>query len=123
MRFIFVIAGLLFGSSAFADTFPCMGDCMILPNLCFNGNCMISQQPIYDDTPLGKAMVICDRHFKQDVVTTTSPTIVYEKDWQSCFKIRALWETTETARRQREAAEQEKRDLEFVKKIAGEAHE
>ena len=82
-----------------------------------------SHPQTYDNSDLGKAMAICDRH-KQPTgmvfdVLPPQAEYAYESAWQTCNAVAEKWAKTETARKQREAEEQEKRDLEFVKKVAG----
>jgi hypothetical protein len=75
----------------------------------------------YDDTPVGKAMSLCSKHEIWSSIQTDPPSLpTHEPEWTPyCEKVRSIWENSETARKQHEAAEQEKCDLEFVKGVAG----
>ena len=73
---------------------------------------------------IDKAHDICLKHrHETGKLFGTGPYISdyeYENGWGACTKIEVPWSQSESARRQREAAEQEQRDRAFVAKVAGE---
>lgn len=76
----------------------------------------------FDDSDVGKAMTICEKHrYVAPFIFDTSPPMQsyeYEEGWKACVAVRAKWDQTEPARLAKEAEEQEKRDKDFVTKIA-----
>lgn len=73
---------------------------------------------------LDKAMSICRHHqtpsTMQYATNPPSPVIEYESDWKACVAVETKWWQSEQGRKDRERIEQEKRDKEFVERIAKE---
>lgn len=115
---ITVVGAVVFGvpmALAWADSMPNLGGCL------FDGD-TLTIAPVYDDTPVGRAMALCARHEVPNGIAYPEgghPPYPHANGWEeACAKLARMWETTETAKRQREAVEQEKRDLEFVNGVA-----
>lgn len=134
---ITVVGAVVFGVPIVLAWADCMGapGCgndgfgpSMLPGNCFNGTCIPNYgipdygTRVYDDTPVGKAMALCARHEVPNGIAYPEgghPPYPHANGWEeACAKLARMWEGSETAKRQREAVEQEKRDLEFVNGVA-----
>lgn len=74
---------------------------------------------MYDNTTdLGRAMNICEAHVMETATLPVIPTPV--PGWEACSKVKVLWEKSEEARQMKQQEEDERLELDFVKKVAGE---
>lgn len=76
----------------------------------------------YGTDDLGKAMRICTAHEDHHGIITMGgipqPTI-FLPAWTDCYAVRQKWNASEGAKYMREHEEQEKADLDFVRRMAG----
>lgn len=82
--------------------------------------------PCTTPTDLDRAMAICREHTHAtgQIIATNPPSeeVIFDETWmKSCSRIEDKWNHSEAAKAEREAREQEQRDLEFVNRVAGEA--
>lgn len=111
---LFLVAGISAAQASGQTSAPL--EILCSPLLCKN-----TKDATYNDgTDVGRAMAICEAHRDHSMMTTPE-TIEYGKDWQACHKIRALWEKSDAARKQREAEAKEKADKAFVESVAKKA--
>jgi len=77
---------------------------------------------LYDNTDLGKAMAICDKHqFNWTSLNGSMKTITaYHSDWLACNDIRRRWDQIQEERRKLEQDTQDSQDRAFVERVAKE---
>lgn len=90
-------------------TFDCSNPQMLpVPSFC---------RDQYDDTPLGNAMRVCDRHRDYSRLTNP-PSVSFHAAWEACYKVHQAWKDSETMKRRRAAEEQDEHDRQMIIEFA-----